>query len=279
MSLIEGDLTYTDYQYEFNGYLAGSDTDMLVEKVSGLLGTPAVRNNDQDRLNDHGSTPGVSTYGKRTVSMDGYILGVAGEDIEEKIQAANRAFQLPRKRLRTATHMLVFGRPGQPRKFVNGRCERREIVSQYDTAKGKAAISVDIVCTDPLIYSLEEYEVELTLAIGQTNGQIEVWHGGDLEDGAAPIIEIDGPATDAIITNATDDNREIKLDGDIAADEEFVFDLKYQDASLNGDPAFVMVRNDSQYWRLLPGRNVIAYQRTGSAAISRLRIRWRDTWQ
>lgn len=279
MTLIEGDLVADEYQYEFNGYLFGSGTDTIVQRCSGLLGAPPVRNTDVDRFNNHGATPGVSTYGKRTVSIDGSITGTAGEDIEEKILEANRAFQLPGRRNRSAQKKLVFWRPGQVKKFVYGRCERREIPSEFNTARGLGKLSVDIVCPDPLIYSLDEYEVEMTLGVGVTNGQIEVWHRGDLADGALPILEIDGPATDAIITNATDENRQIKLDGAIGVGQTFVFDLKDVDATLNGADAFSMVRNDSQYWSLLPGKNVISYQRTGSAAIGRLRIRWRDTWQ
>lgn len=279
MTFIEGDKIANEYQYEYDGYLFGSGTDFLVEKVTGLLGTPAVRNNDTDRFNAHGATPGISTYGKRTIGVDGFLLGQAGEDIEEKIQAANRAFQLPGRRNRNNMKKFVFYRPGQVKKYVNARCERREIVSDFKTARGLGAVNLDFVCPDPLVYSLNEYEVELELGIGETNGEIEVWMRGDLKDGALPILEIDGPATDAIITNTTDDDRQIKLDGAIAVAETFVLDLQLMDASLDGDDAFTMVRKDSQYWVLLPGKNVISYQRTGSAAISRLRIRWRDTWQ
>lgn len=278
MTYIEGDAVQ-EYQYEFDSYLFGSGTDLIIEKVTGLLGSPPVRNTDVDRFNNHGASPGVSTYGKRTVAFDGHLTGVAGEDIEEKILAVSRAFQLPGRRNRLDQKKLVFYRPGQVKKFLYGRCERRDIPSEFNTARGLGAFSADIVCPDPLIYSLDEYVVELELGIGETNGEIEVWMRGDLADGALPIIEIDGTATDAIVTNSTDENRQVKLDGDIGAAETFQMDLRLMEASLDGADAFSMVRNDSQYWSLLPERNLITYQRTGSAAISRLRIRWRDTWQ
>jgi hypothetical protein len=275
----EGDRIVTEYQYEFDGLVIGSGTDFVVEKVSGLLGSPAVRNTDTDKFNRHGATPGVPSYQKRTIGIDGAILGIAGEDIEEKILLANATFQLPRRRFRVPNKKFVFYRPGQVKKFVWARAERRDIDSEFLTARGLAKFSIDMVAPDPLIYSLDEHVVELTLDVGETNGQIEVWQRGDLADGAEPIIEIDGPATDAIITSATDDNREIKLEGDIDVAETFTLDTGLLEADLDGADAFSMVRNDSQYWALLPGRNIISYQRTGSAAISRLRIRWRDTWQ
>lgn len=275
-----GDLINIEYQYEFRGWLFGSGTDTIVRSVSGLLALPEVRNSDIDRLNDHGATPGISVLSKRTVSFDVTILGSPGVDIESKVAEARTACQPPPKRLSRTLEPLAFWRPGAPKKVVYGRCERRDFESNYELARGKGEGSFDIVCPDSFIYGMEQKSVTITLAIGATTGQVNVFNFGDFRDGALCTVEIQGPATNAIVANSTDDNRQIKLDGAIAAGETFVLDQKTMEATLDGDDAFTMVRNDSQYWALLPGQNTIVFSRAAGAtsAIARCTIRWQDTY-
>lgn len=276
-----GDLIYADYQYEFRNFLFGHDTDILVEKVTGLLASAPSRNNDTDKLGDHGADPGVVTYGKRTIAFDLHLMGTAGNDIEQKLANAQRAFQLPRRRKSRTPSEFIYKRPGQPLKVIYARCERRDFTSEYKTAQGLASGSVELIAPDPLIYSLVLNEVTLTLPPGTATGEVPIYMAGDCEDGAAPIIEIVGPATDATVTSSTDDNRGLKLNGLITAAQTFLFDGKDLSATLNGADAGAMVRGDSQFWSLLPGWNTIVYARsnTNMAAQSTIKIRWRDTWQ
>jgi hypothetical protein len=276
-----GDLISNEFQYEFRGLLFGSGTDIIVEEVQGLLGMPDVSNTDMSRLSDHGATPGVSTFGKRTIGFDLHIVGGMGEDIEVKLNEAQTAFTLPRRSRSRELDTLAFWRPGAPKKVVYGRCERREFVSNFRTARGLASGSIDIVCPDPLIYSQDTYEEVITLAPGAVTGQIEVWCNGNHPEGAYPMLTIEGPSTDANITNSEDDNRQLKLSAALSAAQVLTFNGRTMETLIDGVDAFTYVRNDSQFWRLLPGKNVIVYTRSAAnaGATSRLYIRWQDTWQ
>lgn len=276
-----GDLIYADYQYEFRNFLFGSGTDFMTEKVTGLLSSAPVRNLDTDRQADHGAKPGLVLYGKRTIAFDMHILGVAGNDIETKLEAAQRAFQLPRRRTTRTPSEFVYKRPGQEMKLIYARCERRDFTSEYQTAHGHASGSVELVAPDPLIYSLVLNELTITLPPGTASGQMTLWQSGDCEDGAAPEIEITGPATDPTVTNTTDGNRALKTTGAITGLQTFIFNEKKMSATLNGADAGAMIRNDSQFWTLLPGWNTIVYARSAAnmGAQSIMKIRWRDTWQ
>lgn len=276
-----GDLIYADYQYEFRALLFGSGTDYLTEKVTGLLSSAPARNFDTDKQADHGAKPGLVLYGKRVIDFDVHILGTAGDDIETKLQAAQKAFQLPRRRTARTPSEFVYKRPGQPKKLIYARCERRDFTSDYSTAHGHASGSVELVAPDPLIYSLVLNELTLALPAGTATDQIEIYMSGDCEDGAAPEIEITGPATNPTVTNATDDNRALKVTGAITGVQTFIFNEKKMTATLDGADAGSMIANDSQFFTLLPGWNTIVYARSAAnmGAQSVMKIRWRDTWQ
>lgn len=278
---VPGDQIYADMQYEFRNLLFGADTDILTEKVTGLLASAPARNQDVDKLGDHGASPGVVTYGKRTIAFDLHVMGASGNDIETKLEVARKAFQLPRRRASRSPSEFVYKRPGQPLKVIYARCERRDFTSDYKTARGLASGSVELIAPDPLIYSLVVNEETLTLPVGTANGEIEIYQAGDCEDGAAPVIEIVGPSTDATVTSATDENRALKVDGAISAVQTFLFDEKDLTATLDGADAGAMIRNDSQFWTLLPGWNTIVYARSAAnmGAESTMKIRWRDTYQ
>lgn len=278
---IPGDLINSDYQYEFRGLLFGAGTDYITTAVNGLLSAPDAVNRDTDSMNGHGAVPGILTGNKRTVEFDLSIIGGSGLDIEQKLNAAQEAFQLPRRRYSREMEPLIFRRPGQPAKVIYVRCERREFESNYNVAHGLAEGSVQLVAPDPIIYSLEEHTAVIELAPGDTNGQIEVYQFGNLVDGAPCTLEIQGPATNPIVGNVTDDNRQVKTTVVLTAANTLVVDQKTLDSTLDGADAFGSVRNDSQYWQLLPKKNVITFSRAGgnTAATARLTIRWRDAWQ
>lgn len=276
-----GDLIAVEYQYEFRNLLFGSGTDYVTTKVSGLHALPPVRNSDVDYVLEHGAQPGPVTMGKRTISIDMTIKGAAGQDIEDKISSASAAFQLPSRRNSRRTEKFVFWRPGQVKKFINVRCERRDFPSDFETARGMCKGTVDLVAPDPLVYSLQEHTKTLTLGTGETSGQINIPNFGNHQDGAACILEVTGPATNFSITNSTDDNRSLQTNASLDADDVFIHDQAPFITTLNGDDGADFVENDSQEWRLLPGENVLVFSRSGTnaAAPATLKVTWRDVWQ
>jgi hypothetical protein len=286
-----GEMVIEDYQYEYNGFLFGHNTDVLVEEINGLLGMPSSSSGDISFAGDHGAIPGVVRMDKRTVEIALHLLGSAGTDIEDKLAWAAACFRVPRLRSFGASRELkpfVFQRPGQPKKMCLVRCDRREFSSNYDTAVGKASGSVQLVAPDPVIFSYEEHSTSVTLPAAALSGTMTVTNAGDHPDGVRPVVRITGPARNPRIKNDADDDRTLRLDLDIDATQALTIDLytrvvHLEDAS---DPAiyvdkFDAVRSDNEWWNLLPDDNLITYTRDGSGlsgASSTLTVVHRDGW-
>lgn len=277
-----GDLV-VPYGYEFRGLSFGTGTDFVTEEVTGLLSSATARDSDVDKAHDHGSNPGTLLYGKRIISFNMKIKGTSA-DIEGKIATAQRIFQAPRIRYTNVPEPFVFQRPGGVKKVCYVRCTKRDFPSNFKTARGFAVGSVELVAPDPLIYSLTPSQAILTLDAGVVAGTNNATMNGDHADGASPVLTITGPATNPIIQNATDDGRAMRFDVVLAANDALRITVKTRRVErrvgLAGDwnKEFGLTRTDNQWWKLLPGVNVINYNRTGSATASTLTIDWSDTW-
>lgn len=271
------------YGYEFRDFQFGAGTDFITEEVTGLLSMAPARDQDIDRAHAHGVNPGILLYGKRILSYSMKIIGQMGPDIEGKLATAGRVFQPPRIRNSRQLEPLVFWRPGQPHKVCWVRCTKRDFPSNYQTARGFAVGAVEFQAPDPLIYALEESTSDLTLGNTIVVGNTIVSMEGDAADGAPPIIEITGPATNPIIGNDADDGRAIRLDVVLAIGDSLRVDVKKRKVEIKRGAGewtkdYSVIRNDNQWWNLLPGLNNITYNRTGSAAPSTLTLTWNDVW-
>lgn len=276
-----GDLITRDYQYEWRGLLLGSGSQIVTQRVNGLLGLPAVEDRSQDKAHTHGATPGLMVYRKKLVDISGLITGIPGTDIESRIQAVQTAFQLPHRRSIRKAEEFVFQRPGyNGKRFVWARVMNREIPSEYDTARGKGTLEAQLTCADPLVYSLALQTSTWQLPAADASEQRDVTNLGNHSDGADPIITIQGPWTNPRIQNTTDDNRTIALDIVVGAGQTLIIDVKRQTITLDGVNRFDAKRNDNQWWSLLPGLNTIVANRdAGNAgAIGTFTIQWRHTW-
>lgn len=278
-----GDLVVLPYQYEFRGWLGGSGTAFVVEKVEGLLSSPPVDDFDLP-LMEHGSTPGVIRQQKRTIAFDLKVVGSRGFDIESKLAEVRRVFQLPRFRNTRKMYQLVFSRPGQPKRFVWCRCTNRDFTSEYATARGLAGGSVEVQAPDPTIYTVEEFSQDVVIASGNVSQDETLVMGGDYAEGVRPILHFYGPMRNPLVMNSADDGRTVRLALDIPAGDELVIDRQHRcwaksasEEDWTQRPDFV--RNDNQWWNLLPGDNLITIDRSGTGLIDddgTLTISWRD---
>lgn len=280
-----GGLIETDFQYQFRDLVFGAGTDFVTTEVTGLLGSAPTRDTDINKENDHGVHLGQILYGKRIIAMNVSIRGDHGIDIEEKLDVARRVFQLPRKRLAKVPEPLVFRRPGFPDFVSYVRCTKRDFPSNYKTARGLAVGSVEFQAGDPLIYSLQPGYAALNLPLGVLQNTILVTQIGTHNDGTPPTLVIEGPAEDPIIQNETDENRAIRLDVAIGINDAVRINMQTRTVEYRtgiGGPwveDYTIVRNDNQWWNLLPGPNTIRYQRSGAAAAaSTLEIYWQNAW-
>lgn len=274
-----GDLIVVPYQYEFRGFLFGSQTSWRTESVTHL-NLPQVRTEgDSDLPGEHGTMPGEATYGSQIIDIEMFFLGLAGEDIEEKAGRLRRAFQLPKIRRSRILDQFVWQRPGEPKKFMWARCHKREIPSDYDLAVGLGHCQVQLMAYDPLTYSLNLETTSLSLAGGVNGGQVDINNQGDCEEGATPVIRITGPWNNPRIQNTADDGRTIRIDVVLGAADELEIDVSRFTVKKNGANTFASVRNDNQWWRVVPGVNTIVASRdAGAGATGTMEIDWRHTW-
>lgn len=278
-----GALITQDGQYEFRGLLFGAGTDYVVEKMDGLLSAPPVQDSDFDRGHQHGALPGTTLYRKKLIACDMKIHGRPGVDIEDKISEATRAFQLPRIRNSRVMEPLVFKRLNAPKKILFVRCDKRDLPSDYKTARGLVYASVGWTAPDPLTYALTPLTESLVLNPGEVAGTFIATGLGSHVDGAPPVITISGPATNPIIENETDDERAIRLQVVLTAADQLRIDVGARTVETKAGAAdwvrnYAIVRSDSQWWNVLPGPNTINYNRTGSATASTITVDWRDVW-
>jgi hypothetical protein len=279
---VPGDLIFDDYQYEFRGFLFGAHTSYVTEKVSGLLGMPAVRDMDIDSGADHGSHPGLLLLSKRIIQFDMKIVG-STLDINQKLGLARTAFQVPRKRYSRVLDAFVYKRPGEPKKVLYARCTKRDFVSDYDTAHGLSTGSVELTAPYPVISGLDLLSQSWNLAAGSTNGQQTITNEGDFADGARPKITLTGPWTNPRIQNVTDYGRTIRFDLVLNAGDTLIFDAATMSAQISRAggafaDAYQYVRADNQWWNVLPGPNVILATRTNNGAQGTIKVEWQDAY-
>lgn len=278
--MADGAELITEYMYGFRDIVIGSGTPYVVEKVDGLLGFPSANVLDVAKSVDHGAYPGLVTMPVRTITFDIKIVGAYGTDMEEKITAAQKAFQVPRKRYVGVPEPFTYWRVGQHKKLAYVRCTRREMASEYAATMGFGTMAIELQAPDPLIYSVDDFTETITLAADVDSGSNLMEHDGTYNDGASPIITIDGPADNPRITNNDDDGRQIKTALSMADGDVLVIDVKNRIVTLNGVRDYTILTNDSQWWTLLPGNNEIVYERdaTNDADNSTCSVSWKSTY-
>lgn len=266
-----GDLIKRDYQYEYRGYLFGSGTPMKTEEVTGLLALPNIRDEDLERQDADGDYPGRMLSESRIIDVEGHLIGAPGADIETKIQEASYTF-MPSQ----AEEWFVFQRPGQGKWFSKCRVRKRDIASEFATARGRAAISLMLKATDPRLYSLEEKRSQVTVVSGRSTATVtSVRNDGNYHE--FPILEITGPTVNPRIKH-NGQNKTLRIDITVNSGQTLVIDTKKRTVSIGSTDHYDKVRSDNQWWGwyLVPGNNSITYSRTGTNGSSTLTVRHRD---
>lgn len=283
------------YQYHFNGLKFGAGTGIIVENLEGLLSGAPVRDLDMDRAGDHGAYAGMQYLSKRTLSLTLKVTGTRNSylgdpnDIQTKLDRIKAAFQPNRVATSLVPIPFYFWHRNQQRKFLNVRCTKREISSDYLVNQGLAEVDIELVATDPFIYSVFRKMTTLTIPSGGTtkvqnqNAWSEGPVDGDAVDGAQPIIELFGPMTNPVVGSQTE-NRFVRLQTVVAAGQKVRINVKTKTVEKDVGAGYVedysIVRSDSQWFRLLPGvTNTLQVTRTDSPATTAKAVfTWNDVW-
>lgn len=275
------------YGYEFNGFGFGAASAVQVEKMSGLLGGSVVRGSDVDFQHRHGSAIGTTTLGKRTFSFDvNVLIGGGGSAMEDMLVQLGSVFQIPSLRRPKELKPFCFWRPGQPKKFVMARVNKRDFDSIYNVAHGKASGSLEFVAPDPLIYALDVKAADVILGPGQTTVPFPACdNDGNHVDGTGnALIQINGPCTNPVIQNDSDEGRALRFDVVVPSGGGIRVHLDTWVVERYTGGVWVLdhgiLRSDSRFFRLMPGANDLVYSRavSGSGVGSHAYIWYYDAW-
>lgn len=282
-----GDLLTDSHQYQWGEVLMGAGTPIKVEKVAGLLGHAETRLNDIDRQNSHGSIPNSLLWLPRTVQFDLAISSqIDYSTVEDILDSLSDAFQPPKIRSSTELSAFAYWRPGrEPRQFF-GRGTKMDFDSDWKVGRGLAKGSVELVFNDPISYSLEATEESVTLGVGESSDSLVAVNEGNCKNGSPPLIYIAGACTNPRIANNADDNRQIRIDVVLASNQILRINVDTHEVAIQTgggsnpwvEADYSIVRDDNQFWHLMPGSNTITLQRSNTGAACTMTVEFFDAW-
>jgi hypothetical protein len=186
-------------QYEYNQFLFGSGTDIIVEKVKGLLDTPELKSTDEQRAvgAGWGDFPGLRDYKARFITFNVIVLGLsvaAMEDYVEQIPAVFITRSIPLQ--------FVWQRTGKSKLFTVGQA--REDGFRLRLRPGQAeVVRIDHaqVRRSPEVFAPRVHRSVDHSECGTTiNGNVV--NNGSTE--AFPVLEILGPCINPRVQNTQD---------------------------------------------------------------------------
>lgn len=268
-----GDLVVADYQVEFwrndtDRVLLGPTTNYPVLSLRGL-DIPSVRAVDFEYQSDDGVFfPLRDLLQPRKLQGSFLIQGNIGT------QSAARIDDLVRI-LRPADFSMIctFRIPGRANTRILGRPRRLAYDKERLEISGVTPADFEFVAGDPTIYSQSLESVVITLGAGVASQSETFFHDGTYL--SPPTFTIVGPATNPRLTNVTYNNKQIKVDYALLATDTLVIDVLNRTVKLNGADRYDLVRNDNQWWEILPGQQTISYSRTGTTGSSTMTMQYR----
>jgi hypothetical protein len=263
-----------DYQYEFNGVLMGAGQEIMVERISGLLTIPKPKIPRKPNQARHGSRfPGRTLLEDRVITFDVHLLTATGSATEAKLELLGEKFE-------PSSLILPFSfqRPGRGIRRAYCKCERVDFEANYRLTKGDPAGSIELVAADPFYYSEAETTTAATINAGQSTVNININNVGKRSSERVRVV-ITGTATNPIIQNSTDSNRQLRTTGlAVGGADSLEFDLFARSLKLNGADAYTYLRNDNQWFELKPGVNTLVFSRTGTTGSATITVHHRNAW-
>jgi hypothetical protein len=187
-------LTGADGEAEWNGTLWGPSTDVRVLlPVEGWLGSPQIDNLNVERPGRHGAWDARKLAQQRIVSIrlqpDSAADPTQVQDLIDQVFAATG---IPETEDPLPLVVKAYGAP----RLAYGQVVGRPLVLDGDYNAGLPTIGVIIACADPRLYSLDRQGV--TVPIGTPTGLANTGNAS-----THPLIRLEGPLTDPVLTNQT----------------------------------------------------------------------------
>ncbi|MER5862351.1 phage tail protein [Kitasatospora sp. NPDC002040] len=299
-----GSLITRDGQLQWGDLLMGPGTryQIAAEGLTGWHDLPGMDLGDSPRAAGHGALPGVRLAQARTVGA--VVLALPGRSPDPDAPwdpvggDDDPAGSLAELRYRTGLSageqwlaVRLHGAVRAVRARVSGRVTA--VNRQYASA-GLARMTLQWVCTDPHVYSQQEYvartpvrreggrvgyPLAYPLAYGTAgvSGAVAVLNGGNVA--ARPRLTLTGPVTNPRIRNAAT-GRVLEYRITLTERDRLTVDTGDGTVTLNN----VVSRLGSasprstpeQDWTLVPGANQVEFSDDASDSAAGLVITWRD---
>lgn len=278
------DIYIDDYHLHSIG--SGHALPTGVKNISGLE-SPSIRLNAYDNPGDHGQTVTNALYGQRQISMQGRVSGASTDEYRANRTALQQAIGLQHDANGYPIfHILKLN--------LNGSQYRLETVTQsFDMPDEKPTYGrwkLDLIGTKWALESEAVYSATVGLPqpgglhfpttypitwTGSGGGNTTVTNAGTAA--AFPVITIQGPVINPVLTNATTGER-MALTLTLGAADTIVIDM-FERTIIQGGATNRMgaLVTGSNFWALVPGENIIYYS-ADAYDISTSTLTWRSAF-
>ncbi|MEV6036045.1 hypothetical protein AB0L65_33160 [Nonomuraea sp. NPDC052116] len=187
-------LTGADGQVEWNGVLWGPSTSVgVLLPVEGWYASPSIDNLNVDKPGSHGAWDARKLAKQRIVSFRLQPDSAADPtQVQTLIDQILAATGIPEDDSPLPLVIKAYGPP----KLAYGQVVDRPLTLDGDYNAGLPTVGVVIACGDPRLYSLNQEGVTVP-----TGTPVTVANTGNAA--THPLIRIEGPATNPVLTNQT----------------------------------------------------------------------------
>lgn len=266
-----------------NIILGGYDSGFLFTKFSGF-GFPEVRVDVQNRGNYHGAVLGMRKYGRRSMTIEGEIVGLSAADYENKRRALQQALGYDsglktvifntRGGLSVQADVIVSSAldlPYQAGKIIRGDF-RIEFVAPYPYLVGETEKTETLDMFSGGGGAIPA-GVPFDMSTGGS-GAVEITNAGNGD--AYPTIEIHGAITNPNVTNETT-GKSLSIVYDLADGDYIVVDMYNRTVLLNGSNNILQYAS-GDWWTLEPGVNSVKLTASANGENASADVIFRDAY-
>lgn len=253
-------------EFDIDGLIIGGNTNFKLTPTITGLGKPGIRMGSGQFGGRDGGYVSSQYYDMRIVNIPGHYLGDDCDDAEALRAQLNA---IPIRKLLPIFITTFTGQKWFTEGYINDL--KNEIEAATD-----GAFNIQLVCPDPYLYDAGDgtdpnsgyieqefykiggggyttpYSLPVTWTPGQTPAQVE--NTGDIY--IYPQLVLNGAYTNPRITNVTT-GAFIELNVTTAPGQEIIIDMKKRTITLDGGSVAAYRTDDSSWWFLQPGVNVI----------------------
>jgi len=262
-----------NYSFSFNGQVfGGAGSPYQIQSVDGLEALPDIRSQDDNRGYADGMFSGRDFLSGREITIQFLCLASTGATAQVNFNTIQRAL-LPQQSGTTPLYFLMSNADTEQVVYARVRGLRATVDPNY--TYGYITSQVEFFCPDPAYYNqnTQTASLDYTPPGGRTYNRVYnlVYGGGSVlitttiaNNGWAttyPIIEINGPITDPVLGNQTQ-NAALYFTGTYTNTDILRVDLYNKLITLNGSPARNLLIS-GEWFSAQPGNNL--FYLTGDA--------------